>query len=124
MALWELFRDGGFPMFGIVIFGLAALFSAARYIKRPRPHALHFTAGLGAATLFLTFAGLAADVRAVCHAVPRMVESGKIGAAEAPLVVLQGVGESMAPLIFGFTLLALTGLVAGVGLRRHGWTRG
>jgi hypothetical protein len=117
--MWQLFRDGGFPMFGIVGFGLAALAAAFLFAVRPRPGALGFISGMAGATLGLTFAGLAADLRAVCHNVPQAVEQGTVTAGQAHWIVLQGISESMAPLIFGFTLLALTAFVCGIGQRRR-----
>jgi hypothetical protein len=116
--MWQLFRDGGFPMFGIVGFGLVGLMVGFRFALRPRAGALGFIGGMCGATLGLTFAGLASDLRQVFTVVPHMVEAGELKPDAAHLVVLQGISESMSPLIFGFTLLALTALVCGVGLRR------
>ena len=117
--MWQLFRDGGFSMFGIVGFGLAGLVAAFLFARRPRAGALGFIGGMSGATLGLTFAGLASDLREVFTVVPHLVETGALKPDAAHLVVLQGISESMSPLIFGFTLLALTALVCGVGLRRQ-----
>ncbi|HUB09613.1 MAG TPA: hypothetical protein VMB50_21590 [Myxococcales bacterium] len=117
--MWQVFREGGFPMFGIVGFGLAALAAAGVFAVRPRPGALGFIGGMAGATLALTIAGLAAALRAVFTAVPAAVESNKLTAERAHWILLQGISESMAPLIFGFTLLALTAFVCGIGQRRR-----
>ena len=107
---------GGAPMIVIVLFGLVALFAAARFAYRPDRAQLPWLVGLCLAVLFSIPAGVAADLAAVAVNVPNnpeLAESPQLG-----LIVLVGFGESMAPAILGFGLLLVVALVATVGLRR------
>lgn len=107
---------GGAPMVVIVLFGLLALLGAARFAWRPERGQLPWLGGLGAAVFFSALAGVAADLAAVGVNVsgnPELAGSDQLG-----LIVLAGVGESMAPAILGFGLLSLLSLVTSVGLRR------
>lgn len=107
---------GGAPMVVIVVFGLVALFGAARFAWRPDRSQLPWLCGLGAAVFFSALAGVAADLAAVGINVsgnPELSGSDQLG-----LIVLAGVGESMAPAILGFGVLSLISLVSAVGLRR------
>src|SRR5207249_1717062 len=61
----DLMRNGGFPMWIILLFGLLALGSAARYALRPDAQRVGFIKAMGRATLFATLAGTAADLGAV-----------------------------------------------------------
>ena len=61
-------------------------------------------------------AGVAADLATVFTQVPANPELA--GSDQLPLIVMVGIGESMAPAILGFGVLSLVALVASVGLRR------
>jgi len=114
--MWTLFRNGGFPMFFIVGFGLVALGAAARYAIAGKRHPLGFILGMMGATLFATLSGTTADVGAVFYAV------GEKWSANGPYsrtdIVFEGLAEVMSAGIFGFTLLALASLLIAVGQYR------
>jgi hypothetical protein len=108
------FREGGFSMYFVVGFGLTALVAAVLFAVRPAQRKLPFLRGMSRATLYAILSGLCANLAAVGHHVPERF-------AQDPqwyFALILGVGESMAPGILGFTLLALTGLVGAVGARR------
>lgn len=109
---------GGAPMIVIVLFGLVALFAAARFAYRPDRAQLPWLGGLCASVLFSIPAGVAADLAAVAVNVPNTPELAD--SPQLALIVLAGFGESMAPAILGFGLLSVVALVASVGLRRMG----
>lgn len=111
------FQEGGFPMFFLLAFGLAALVLASRYALVPGRARLRLTLGLSLATMFTTLTGAATDLATVGHQVPGYVaRHPETTLSEA---VLLGVAESMAPVIMGFTILSLVALIVSVGLHRE-----
>ena len=114
----EFFQAGGWSMIPVLLFGLLALGAAVRAAMRPNERWLGIVRALSASTVFAVMTGLAADIAAVCSQVPARPEW-----AESPrvhLIVMQGIAESMAPAVMGFTLLALAWLVAAASVRRIG----
>ncbi|HEY3359443.1 MAG TPA: hypothetical protein VGQ83_39700 [Polyangia bacterium] len=109
-----LFREGGFPMIFVLLFGLITLVAAILFAVRPARRKLAFIRGMGVATLFAVLSGICADLGAVFHKVPANFGDRP----DWPLIVVVGLGESMAPGIMGFTLLSLTALIAAIGARR------
>jgi hypothetical protein len=114
--MMNLIRDGGAPMWAIVVFGLLDLLAALRFAYRPVRAQLPIVAALGLAVLFSIACGVMADIAAVgSHAFsrPELANDPKIY-----LSLLQGLAESMAPGILGFSTLSLVALLCAVGLRR------
>lgn len=110
----DLFRAGGFPMFFIVGFGLVTMITAFSYAMRPAPEREKFVRWMGLATIASVICGTAADLAAVAHYVAtRSIEGGRMGA-----IVIEGIGESMSPAIFGFSMLSLAAAMIAVGKRR------
>ncbi len=112
----ELMQYGGIPMWVILLFGGVGLAASGLFARRPEPHKLRPLVALGLATLFATLSGSASCFARVCTRVagnPEWVHSPEL----VPLL-LQGVGESLAPCVLGFSLLALGAFVSAVGLRR------
>jgi len=104
-------------MFFLLAFGLATLVAASLYAWRVTRVLLKVALGLGAATGFTTLTGICVDLAEVGHAVPGWVERHPgVSLAHA---VLQGVAESLAPGVLGFTFLALTALILTLGLYRE-----
>jgi hypothetical protein len=112
--MWQLFKEGGFPMWFVVTFGLVALATALVFAIRPRREQEGFIIGMSHATLFSVLAGVAADFSAVSHA----IESHRFPDSQTPLILIEGFGESMSPCIFGFPMLSLVWLMVAVGRRR------
>ncbi len=110
-----LIREGGFPMWFVLAFGLVSLGAAAWFAYRPSRRTLKFIRGMSAATLLTSFMGICADLAAVGHhANARWDEwSGSI-----VRVLLQGFAESMSPGIMGFSLLSLVALLVAAGAPR------
>lgn len=111
------FREGGFPMFFLLGFGVLTLWFGARYAWLPNRVRFRLTMGFGFATLFTTLTSVATDLAVMGHQVPDYLARHH----EEPLahVVLQGIAESLAPAILGFTLLSLTALLTTLGLYRE-----
>jgi hypothetical protein len=119
-----MFRDGGFSMFFILGFGFVSLGWAAWYAARGKKKALGFVFGMMAATLFSTASGVCSDLGMVFKTLAGSEDVDprhqSVGADTAHRMdnLLEGLGESMAPAIMGFSLLALTSLLLGAGAVR------
>jgi hypothetical protein len=114
--MMTLIREGGFPMWVILGLGIGALVTAFRAVLMPSQARLATARQLARATLYSTLVGVAAAFGAVFHHAPRIADAEKV---ELGRVVLQGLGESMSPLIMGFTILALVALFTAVAEKRH-----
>jgi hypothetical protein len=125
-----IFRDGGFSMFFILGFGFVALGWAARYAIRGKKRPLGFVVGMMAATLFATASGICSDLgttfKTLAGSEDMDARHQEIGRDTAHRVdnLLEGAGESMAPGIMGFSLLALTSFLLAVGAARSKETLG
>ena len=112
----QFFINGGVPMFGIIICGLVALGAAIRFAMAPDKRKVAAIASLSGAALVGSLLGFAADVMAVCRAVVDKPEWQKPDVM--PLILLEGLQESLSPVVLGFSLLVAIGLVMAVGYRR------
>ena len=112
----ELFVEGGYPMWFLLVAALAALGAAASFAARPSPRRLALTRALSSTTLASILTGTAADVAAVGHHAPEYLARHPNETLAS--VVLQGVGESMSPAIVGFSCLALACLLIALGIHR------
>jgi hypothetical protein len=111
-------QEGGFSMWLILVLGLIALGLAASFAIRPAERKLNMLRPLSLATIFSILSAIAADIGAVMKNVPRLPEFASSPDLRVALYT-QGLGESMIPAIFGFTLLSLAWLLAAVGFRRQ-----
>jgi hypothetical protein len=109
-----MFRDGGFPMFFILGFGLVALAVAGWYASRPAEKHEGFLKGMSAATFFSVLVGLVTDLATVF----KFVASKETDPQQRTRIVFEGLAESMSPGIMGFAILSLVALLYAVGKRR------
>jgi hypothetical protein len=123
--MWtNIFRDGGFSMYFVLGFGGTALLWAAWYAIRGRRRPMGFIVAMMAATFFATASGVASDFGMVFKTLAQSEDVDPrhqgIGRDTEHRVdnLLEGLGESMAPAIMGFTFLALTSLLLAVGAAR------
>ncbi len=114
--MMNLIRDGGAPMWAILFFGLLDLGAAIHFAYRPVRAHLPAIAALGLAVLSSIACGVMADIAAVGSKVPARPEWAND--PKIHLLLLQGLAESMAPGILGFSTLSLVALLCAVGLRR------
>src|SRR5438132_6193907 len=101
--MMTLIREGGFSMWFILLFGAIALAAAGRFAVRPEARHVGFIHWMGGALLFATINGTWADLGAVFHYLanpPQPIEVGQSGR-----ILLEGLGESMAPGIVGFAFM-------------------
>lgn len=112
-----LIREGGFPAFFLLAFGLLAMAFAVRFAAAPTQRVFRTTLALSAATLLTSFNGIFAAFSAVGHQAPEYLKRHPESSLSE--VVLLGLGESMSPGILGFTLLSLIALILALGVYRQ-----
>lgn len=112
----EFFQNGGFPMFVILVFGLLGAANAARYAWAPGPGRLPYLGALGGVIALAGFAGFAIDLMTVCTKVPANPEWAQ--SPDVGLILVQGFGESLSPVVFASGFLLAHGLLVALGLRR------
>jgi hypothetical protein len=124
--MYTLFREGGFSMFFVLGFGFVSLGWAAWYAAQGKAKALGFVRAMMLATLFATGSGVTSDLGMVFKTLSGSSDVDERHQALARDkehrvdLLLEGLGESMAPAIMGLSLLALTALLLAVGAARVG----
>jgi hypothetical protein len=108
----EFMKAGGFSMWFVLLFGLGALVTAALFAWRRDVGKQALVRALTLATLFAIASGLCANLAAV------MTHAADHGGPDVPFMVMQGLAESVAPGILGFTMLSISWLLVAVGSRR------
>lgn len=116
--MFELFSAGGFPMYAVVGFGVAALVAACLFAWHPRVERLGFIVGMSLAEAFISVAGVAKQIAKVLTFVSHGLEDKGWDTLLATRIVLQGISETMSPVIFGFSFVSLVAFVCAVGFRR------
>jgi predicted benzoate:H+ symporter BenE len=112
----EFMQSGGVPMIIVLVFGLVTLGVSGRFAWSPREAGVATIRAMSAATAFAILSGVSSAVGAVMSKVPRHPEWSK--SPDLALIVMTGLGESMAPAILGFTILALAWMLTAMGMRR------
>ena len=116
--MMEFFAAGGWPMIVVLLFGALTLVGAGAFFHKPEERHIGMIRGLSVATVFSVLCGVCADLATVFTKVPSTPEWAQ--SPDLPLIVMQGLGESLTPAILGFSLLSLAWLVTAVGVRRLG----
>jgi hypothetical protein len=107
-------------MYFVVGFGFVALAWAAVYAAQGKRKPLAFAISMMAATLFSIGSGICSDLGTVFHFLSS-VKDADTTPTQLTRIMMEGFGESLAPGIMGFSLLALTALLLAVGAARiHG----
>ncbi|MBI5533946.1 MAG: hypothetical protein HY898_14590 [Deltaproteobacteria bacterium] len=114
--MMNFIREGGFPMFAILIFGAILLVACGSFAWRPDPRRVETIRALSKVLVFSTLTGVASDISAVMHHVPGNPEWAH--SPELHLIVMVGLGESMAPAILGTAFLTVAWLIMALGFRR------
>jgi hypothetical protein len=110
-------RAGGFSMWLALAVGIAILAAAVSYAWRPGEHKLARIRPLSLAMVFAALSGLAGGLAATVHRLT--TDAGLAQSADFHLLLLTGIGESLAAPILGFAILAVSWLLVAVGLRRQ-----
>jgi len=109
----EFFRDGGWSMFVILLFGFISLASAAFFAARPDGKHEGFIQWMSRATMWASLVGVFTDFGTVFGVVCEMKD-----ADERTRILLEGSKECMSPLVMGFAFLTLTAFLTAIGRRR------
>jgi hypothetical protein len=117
----DWFVAGGWSMWFLLAIGALCLTAAGTFAFRPDPTQLDRIAGLSRSVAWSTLLGVASDLAAVGYNIPRNPEWAK--SPDLPLLVLQGIAESLSPAILGAAILSVSSLLVAAGcgrLRAHG----
>jgi hypothetical protein len=114
-----LMRDGGFPMFFLLAFGLAALVLSVRFALSPSQRMLKTALAMSCATAFAAFTGICTAFAAVGQKAPVFLKRHPDPDTTLAEVVLIGFGESMSPGILGGVMLSLIAIILALGLWRQ-----
>jgi hypothetical protein len=112
----EFMRAGGYAMWVILLLGGLALWVAGSFAWRPGERKLGILRPLSVATVFATLAGIFSGFGATMHNVTTNPEWSQ--SPELHLIVMTGIGESLANAILGFGMLTVAWILATVGMRR------
>ncbi len=108
----EFMKAGGWSMWFVLLLGLGSLVTAVLFVARRRIAVLAMVRALSLATVFAIASGLCANVAAV------MTHASEFAGPDMTFMVMQGLAESVAPGILGFTMLSISWLLVAVGTRR------
>jgi hypothetical protein len=112
----EFITAGGPGMWSVIAIGILTLVAAGFYVAKGEARRLAVIRALSWATLFATLTSVASDLEHVMYHAPNIPDLPR---SEVPYVVMQGIGESLAPAVLGFAILGLTWLLVALGARRH-----
>jgi hypothetical protein len=116
MRFWHFMMEGGWAMWFVLAFGLITLAAAVAFAFNPALTREHAARSFSRATSFAVISAVCLDLAAVGSKVPQLPELAN--SPRIHLIVMQGISESLAPAILGFTLLSFAWMVLAVGQRR------
>ena len=101
----------------IVLFSVVTLWLSVSFAVRPADKKIRIIRTMSWATLFSILAGIAAGIGATALNVSLTEGAGEH--KDLALLITSGLAEAMVPPVFGFAVLALSWMLASVGLRRQ-----
>jgi hypothetical protein len=107
----EFIREGGWPMFPVLVCGALSLATAVRYAVAPRRELLALVIGLGVTTVILGCLGAALGVQQSARYIGTVEESKR-------WIFLIGLKESLNDLVAALVFAVLDGLIATAGAYR------
>jgi hypothetical protein len=107
----EFIKEGGFPIFPVLFFGLLSLVTAVRYAATPRRDLLALVIGLGVTTVILGALGTALGVQKSAEYIGAVEDSKR-------WIFLLGLKESLCNMVLALAIAALDSLVATAGAWR------
>jgi len=114
MTIYESFQAGGWAMFFILAFGLAAVYGAARFFWRGEPSLEQFSRWMMRTTGFSAAFGFFVGMINVAGYVVAHAKS----LDERVAIVIEGLGEALNTLTLGLLLITLSCLLIAMGQRR------
>jgi biopolymer transport protein ExbB/TolQ len=114
MTLWDAFQAGGWGMWFILIFGILAVFAAARFTFRGELHLEIVSRWMILTTLLSSALGFFTGMIAVASSIGEHAKNNDDRLA----FLVQGMGEALNNLSLGLILATLACLFMAVGHRR------
>ena len=115
--MMDFMGQGGIAIWFVLLFGVLAMGAGIVHLIWPQPRRAAFFRALSVATVFASLTGLLSGVAAVMHAVPSRPEWAH--SPDRTLIVMTGLGESLANAILGMGLLAIAWLLFAFAERRR-----
>ena len=117
--LWANWRDGGWGMWPILVFGVLAVIAAARFAWRGEHDLMAFVRWMLATTASSALLGFSAAMHAVFNFIRQEQPPEVAQVTDWRIRVLfEGTKEASNTLSLGFILITLTCLLVAVGYRR------
>lgn len=113
----DFFREGGWGMFPVLVFGLVLLATAARYAWDCEPARLRFAIAMSVLLVVTITHAMLSDLAAVFSFVQ---DSERVADDQLARIVFTGLMESTRPGAFGGALLILALVLVAVGVYRGG----
>ena len=114
LGMLEFLRAGGVPAIIILVLGVVSIVTAAQFFRAADPGRLAVVRALNVAVTWAVIVGVASNFRTVASHVAQDPEWSK-----APLLpLLQGFAESLVPAVLGGTMLSVSWILIGFGLRK------
>lgn len=113
----DFFREGGWGMWPILVFGMVTVGAALRFARKPETGQIRFIAAMGLTTLVTTFHATWTDIAAVLGYLGQQEEMAE---AQFRQILIVGLKESTRPGTLGGLLLMLACLLVAVGILRLG----
>ncbi len=114
--MMQLFLEGGFPMWFLLLFGAGALVSAGMFARRPERERLPLLFSLVATLVFVAIMGVFTNLASAGHHIADHFEDCK---ADLTRILLQTFAEAIAPGVLGFGLVSLVAMITVVGFYRE-----
>ena len=105
------FRAGGFSMWTVLAFGIAAIGIAVGFARQPDARRLALVRALTWVEVFAMLAGVATNAMVILYRAARE--------PDPTFLLLQGFAEAITPLVLGGTLLMVAWLAVAIGVRRR-----
>jgi hypothetical protein len=119
MRFLQFMIEGGWGMWFVLTFGTITLLAAIGFARKPNTTRQHAAGSFCGATCFAILSAVSLNLAAVGSKVPNVPEWAN--SPRVHLIVMEGISESLAPAILGFTLLSFAWMLMAVGQRR--WQR-
>src|SRR5678815_1123970 len=110
----SFFREGGFNMFPLTVFGIAMLITGVKFARNADAHALSLIRALTVTIAFCTIIGVAAGLASTA----KFVVNEPIAQKEPWRFLLIGFAETMTNVMLGGSFVVLTWILVAVGVRR------
>jgi hypothetical protein len=113
--LSDFFREGGWGMWPVLVFGMVTIGAAGRFAWKPELKQLGFLGAMALTTIGATFNATWTDVAAVLH---YLTERAPLPDVEFRTSLVAGLMESTRPGALGGILLTLACMLLAVGALR------